>query len=80
MAFFGLLVVVLGLALSVLWVVGLFDVMRNDFSGNNKILWVFLLLAVPPLGAIFYQLIGKYQKIPRPVPLDTVRRSGGPRL
>ncbi len=44
-----LLVFIASAYLLFLWVVSLFDVMRSDFSGVNKILWVFLLLAIPPI-------------------------------
>ena len=74
-----LLVFIASAYLLFLWVVSLFDVMRSDFSGVNKILWVFLLLAIPPIGAIFYQLIGKHQKLSGPVPGDSAHRSGDPR-
>jgi Phospholipase_D-nuclease N-terminal len=43
--------------------ISLIDVLRNEFTGNNKIIWFFLVLFLPLLGAILYFFIGTDQKI-----------------
>ncbi|NOR74889.1 MAG: hypothetical protein GQ525_07000 [Draconibacterium sp.] len=39
------------------------DILRNEFKGNNKIIWVLVVLFLWFFGAIFYYLIGRKQKI-----------------
>jgi Phospholipase_D-nuclease N-terminal len=41
----------------------LIDILRNEFTGNNKIIWFLLVLFLPVLGAILYFFIGTDQKI-----------------
>ena len=41
----------------------LIDISRSKFNDpNNKILWVFIILTAPLIGAILYLLIGRSQK------------------
>lgn len=39
------------------------DIVRNEFSGNNKIVWLFVVLLGNFLGAILYFIIGRKQKL-----------------
>lgn len=55
--------------LAVLFVLGLFikslvDVTRSEFTGNNKIIWVLVIIFLPILGSIAYYFIGTKQRIP----------------
>jgi hypothetical protein len=49
--------------LMVLPIVALVDILRNDFKGNNKIIWVLLVIIAPLLGTALYWLIGTSQKL-----------------
>jgi len=55
--------------LSVLFFVLLFpllaliSVLRNNFQGNNKIIWVIVILFIPFIGSILYFTIGRKQRI-----------------
>lgn len=65
-AFLGALVllwILLALAVLVLWIYCLIDILKHEFSGNNKIIWVIVLLGFGPLGMILYWFIGRGQKI-----------------
>ncbi len=42
--------------------IALIDILRNDFTGNNKLIWVIVVLLAPILGAILYFFIGTKQK------------------
>ena len=42
--------------------VALIDIVRNDFDGNNKLLWVLIVLFLPFLGSVLYFLIGRDQR------------------
>lgn len=41
----------------------LVSILKNDFQGYNKIIWILIVLFVPVLGAILYYIIGRTQKI-----------------
>jgi hypothetical protein len=44
-------------------IIALVDVLRNEFMGNNKIIWVLVILLSWIIGAILYFFIGRNQKI-----------------
>lgn len=45
-----------------LWLWALIDVLKNEFTGSNKIIWFFAIM-IPLIGPILYLLIGTNQKI-----------------
>ena len=47
----------------VLWIIALVDIIKSDFYGNNKLIWLLLVILVPLLGAILYFFVGKKQKM-----------------
>lgn len=44
-------------------VIALVDIVRNEFSGHNKIVWLLLVLLGNLLGAILYFTIGRQQRL-----------------
>lgn len=64
---FGLIEIVLflgGLAFCIfLPVFALIDIVRSNFEGSNKLIWVVVVVGLNFLGAILYFLIGRNQKI-----------------
>jgi uncharacterized membrane protein YdjX (TVP38/TMEM64 family) len=44
-------------------IIALIDILRNEFNGNNKIVWVLVVLLTNFFGAILYFLFGRKQKI-----------------
>ncbi len=44
------------------WIFSLIDVLRNDFEGNNKLIWVFVVMFGSFIGAILYLFIGRKQR------------------
>jgi len=58
-----LIVLVVIFAPLILWLIALVDIIKSDFNGNNKIVWLIIVLLVPLLGAILYFLIGRKQKV-----------------
>lgn len=44
-------------------VIALIDILKNDFKGNDKIIWVLVILFLGIIGAILYFFIGRSQKI-----------------
>lgn len=47
----------------VLWIIALIDIIKSEFTGSNKIIWLLLVFFIPLLGSILYLAIGKGQKI-----------------
>jgi hypothetical protein len=46
-----------------IWLICLIDVLRNEFTGNNKIVWFLVVFFLPILGSILYFFIGTDHKI-----------------
>lgn len=47
----------------VITVVALIDVLRSKFHGNDKLVWVLVLLFLNVVGATLYVAIGRKQKV-----------------
>ncbi|MFI1745948.1 PLD nuclease N-terminal domain-containing protein [Thalassobellus sediminis] len=43
-------------------IIALVDILKNEFTGNNKIVWLLVVLFTNFFGAILYFLIGRKQK------------------
>lgn len=52
----------------ILWVIAVFDVLKNDFNGNDKLIWFLAVTFVPLIGLIAYFIIGRKQKIKKTQP------------
>lgn len=44
-------------------IIALVDILKNEFTGNNKLIWVLVILLSWLIGAILYFFIGRNQKI-----------------
>ena len=55
-----LMIVLLGVLLTIF---ALVDVLKKEFSGQNKIVWLLVVLFTNIFGAILYILIGRNQKL-----------------
>jgi len=44
-------------------IIALVDILKNEFDGNNKIVWVVVVLFGSVLGAILYFIIGRKQRL-----------------
>ena len=45
------------------WIWALVDILRNEFTGSNKLIWLLAVIMVPMIGMILYWVIGREQKI-----------------
>ena len=43
----------------------LISVLMNDFRGNDKLMWVLIIIFLPFLGSLLYFLIGRDRRINR---------------
>lgn len=51
------------LAAFAFWIWALVDILGNEFTGNNKLIWLLAVIMVPMIGMILYWFIGREQKI-----------------
>lgn len=47
----------------VLYIYILIDIIKHEFTGYNKIIWILVLFFFPILGAILYLIFGRSQRI-----------------
>jgi hypothetical protein len=46
-----------------LWLIALVDILKSDFKGNDKLVWLVVVIFLPFVGALCYLFIGPKQKI-----------------
>lgn len=63
--FLSVFMLVFLIASVILFIYVLIDILRHEFSGYNKIIWIVVLLCLPVLGALLYLTIGRGQKLPK---------------
>ena len=44
-------------------IIALIDILRSDFKGNNKLIWVLVVIFFNLLGILLYLTIGRQQKV-----------------
>jgi hypothetical protein len=59
----GLFVLIFGLFGFILFIYVIIDILRHEFTGYNKIIWIIILLCLPVLGAILYLIFGRGQRV-----------------
>ena len=47
----------------VLYIYILIDILKHEFTGYNKIIWILILIFFPVLGALLYLVFGRSQRI-----------------
>ncbi|MEM1973528.1 MAG: PLD nuclease N-terminal domain-containing protein [Thermoplasmata archaeon] len=47
----------------IFWIWALVDIIRSEFPGSNKVIWILVVIFVPLIGMILYFLIGRKQKL-----------------
>jgi hypothetical protein len=60
-----LLTLFLILFVLILPLLALISVLTNEFQGNEKIIWVLIIIFLPFLGSVLYFLIGRDKRIVR---------------
>jgi hypothetical protein len=62
----GLLITILVvLFIFLLPLMALISVLMNEFRGNEKIMWVIIIIFLPFLGSVLYFLVGRNKRISR---------------
>lgn len=44
-------------------IIAVVDIVRNNFEGNGKIVWLLVVLLLNPVGVVLYFLIGRKQRV-----------------
>ncbi len=52
------------------WIFAIIDVLRGNFEGNDKVVWLLVVILLYTLGVVLYFFIGRNRKIK--VPQDLV--------
>ena len=59
-----LIIILIALFLGVIpTIIALVDILRSKFNGNDKIVWVLVVLFFNIIGAFLYFIIGRKQKV-----------------
>lgn len=59
--FFGALI---GLGLTVIWVLTLIEIVRSEFTDKTeRIVWLLIVILMPFLGTILYLMIGRKKRL-----------------
>lgn len=61
--FLGLWELIMITLVFIIPIIALIDILRRKFIGNNKLIWLIVVILLNILGAILYFSIGRYQKI-----------------
>jgi hypothetical protein len=48
---------------AILPIIALIDILKNEFTGSNKLIWVLVTIFLPFLGSLLYFGIGRRQKL-----------------
>ena len=56
------IIILLAFSGIILTIMALIDILKSEFKGNNKIVWVLVVLFLNLFGAILYFTIGRNQK------------------
>ena len=59
----GLIVNMFFLGLLIFWLWSFIDVLRNEFTGSNKLVWLIIVLLLNVFGSFLYLFIGRKQKV-----------------
>jgi len=58
-----ILILVFSCVFFIIPIIALVDILKSEFTGNNKLIWVLVILLSWIIGAILYYFIGRNQKI-----------------
>lgn len=63
LAFFLFIILIVAFPAILLPLIALIDILRCQFYGNDKLLWVIIVLIIPIFGSILYFILGSRNKI-----------------
>lgn len=57
------LIIILFLIGFIPFIIAFIDILKNEFEGYNKLIWLLAVLFAPLIGSIAYFIIGKKQRV-----------------
>ncbi|MCX7793537.1 MAG: PLD nuclease N-terminal domain-containing protein [Thermodesulfovibrionales bacterium] len=60
---FVLFILLIFIGIFAVWLFALIDILKSEFTGYNKIIWILVVLFIPLVGAVLYFIIGRKQKL-----------------
>jgi len=64
------IIIISTIVLFILPIIALIDIVKYEFKGNNKLIWVIIVVFLSFPGIILYYAIGRSQKISKTVEKD----------
>ena len=61
--FWQWVIIISTIVLFILPIIALIDIVRSEFKGNNKLIWVIIVVFLNLPGIILYYVMGRNQKI-----------------
>lgn len=61
--FWQWIIIISTIVLFILPIIALIDIVRSEFKGNNKLIWVIIVVFLNLPGIILYYAMGRNQKI-----------------
>lgn len=58
-----LVIILLILVFPVMFIWALINVLKSEFAGYNKIIWILVIILTAPIGPLLYMIIGRSQRI-----------------
>lgn len=58
-----IILILIVLLILVFPIIALINILQNEFTGSNKLIWIPVVLLLPLSGSILYFIIGKSQKL-----------------
>ena len=59
----GLFLMIFTIFAFILFIYLLIDILKHEFTGYNKIIWIIVIICFPVLGAILYIVFGRGQRV-----------------
>lgn len=61
---FGFFAMMIGLGLTVIWVLAIVEIVRSEFQDKTeRLVWLLLVILLPLIGTILYLMIGRKQRL-----------------
>ncbi|MFD1162693.1 MULTISPECIES: PLD nuclease N-terminal domain-containing protein [Hwangdonia] len=63
LGFWPLLLILVALSMLLFPVLAIISILKNDFKGNDKLIWILVALLLPFFGSMLYFIIGRPKRI-----------------
>ncbi len=54
---------IIGLVILIIWIKTIIEIANSDFEGDNKLIWLLIVLLCGILGLILYYILGRQKRI-----------------